>query len=118
MERLSVNVQTGEVTTIPLTQEEMNAIILTPPAPFVPQTVSRYQGREAMRRTTHGTGTLFEAVEALIAASEIPELYKDAWAEIQTFVRTSPMLNALADMLGLTEQQRDDLFILAYGITV
>ncbi len=88
-----------------------------PPPPPVPQSVSRYQGREAMRRTAYGDGTLLEAVEALIAAPETPQLYKDAWNDIQTFQRNSPMLLALAAQLGITDQL-DDLFILADSIHV
>ncbi|WP_454669551.1 hypothetical protein [Achromobacter kerstersii] len=80
-----------------------------------PASVSRYQGREAMRLTPHGEGgaSLFDAFMVLMEREETPVYYRRAWDELQAFERTSPMLNAAADELGLTQAQRDDLFRLA-----
>lgn len=86
------------------------------PAPPVPQVVSRFQGREAMRQTTQGDTTLFDAAEAVLAAEGTPSVYVNAWAELQEFRRDSEMLAAVAAMLGLTAAQIDALFILAASI--
>lgn len=82
----------------------------------VPHTVSRYQGREAMRLTDHGEGTLFDAFEALLTNPDTPAYYRRAWDELLTFDRDSPMLLAAADMLGLTSEDLDTLFFLAGSI--
>lgn len=86
------------------------------PAPVVPLSVSRFQGREAMRQTPHGDTTLFDAAEAALATDSVPAIYANAWAELQEFRRDSEMLSAVAGMLGLTVAQIDALFILAAGI--
>jgi hypothetical protein len=83
------------------------------PAP-VPQFVSRYQGREAMLLTPYGTAddgvSLFDAAVSLLALPDTPAYYVRAWDELQTFERDSPMLTAIADELGLTEEDLDTLF--------
>lgn len=90
----------------------------TPAPPPVPEVVSRFQGREAMHRTAHGDGTLFEAVEALLAQPDTPAWYRRAWDDLQEFRRDSEMLAAIAGLLGLTGLQIDALFILAADIQV
>lgn len=82
----------------------------------VPQVVSRFQGREAMHRTGHGDGTVFDAVEALLSDSATPAMYRRAWNDLQEFRRDSEMLAAIAGMLGLSSAQIDALFILAASI--
>ena len=86
------------------------------PAPPVPQTVSRFQGREAMWQTPHGEVSLFEAAEAVLADPATPAMYRRAWDDLQEFRRDSEMLAAIAGMLGLTAAQIDALFILAASI--
>lgn len=88
--------------------------IAAPPA--VPLVVSRFQGREAMWQTPHGVTTLFEAAEAVLADPETPPMYKRAWDDLQEFHFDSEMLIAIATALGLTEQDRKNLFILAGSI--
>lgn len=94
----------------------------TVPAPAAtPETVSRYQGREAMRLTRFPAEgrpdrTLFEAFEELLNDPTTPAYYRRAWDELQIFERGSAMLNAAADVLGLTQAKRDDLFRLAAAI--
>lgn len=100
------------------------------PAPQepVPMAVSRYQGRQALRLSTIEDGRivindtsgpspakrdLLTAVEELLAAPTTPAYYREAWSDIQQFERDSPMLLAIADELGLTAANLDDLFILA-----
>ena len=101
-------------------QPEMNyvqwAAEAPEPGPPVPQTVSRFQGREAMWQTPHGDTTLFEAAEEVLADPDTPAMYRRAWDDLQEFRRDSEMLAAVAGMLGLTAAQIDALFVLAASI--
>lgn len=87
-----------------------------PPTP-IPQSVSRWQGREAMLLTPYGSPadgvSLFDAAEALLHRPETPAYYLRAWDELQAFEFDSPMLVAIADELGLTYQDRVALFLFA-----
>lgn len=91
----------------------------------VPASVSRYQGRQALRlstieadfivindtfETSPAKRDLLAVVEELLDQAETPAYYRDAWAELQQFERDSPMLLAIADELGLGAVQLDDLF--------
>ncbi|EHK64772.1 hypothetical protein [Achromobacter arsenitoxydans] len=108
----------------PMTSEQVAAVMAVygahdpdaAPPPDVPQVVSRFQGREAMHRTAHGDGTLFEAAEALLAQPDTPAWYRRAWDDLQEFRRDSEMLAAIAGMLGLSAAKIDALFILAGSI--
>ena len=82
---------------------------LTPP-PFIPQEVSRFQAKEALRRINK----LADA-NAAVAASGDAQLQL-AWSEAPNFPRNSPGLNALAPALGLSQADLDQLFITAAGI--
>lgn len=98
-----------------------------PPArEYVPVVVSRFQGRQALRLSTiddgrvvindtsapnEGKRDLLAAVEELLAKATTPAYYREAWNDIQQFERDSPMLIAIADELGLTAANLDDLFI-------
>ena len=90
-----------------------------PPTP-IPQSVSRWQGREAMRLTPYGSPeagvSVFDAAVALLARPETPAYYLRAWAELQDFEYDSPMLTAVADALGLSKSDRDSLFIFAASL--
>jgi len=86
------------------------------PEQFVPQVVSRFQGREAMHQTPYGDGTLFDAADAIIADPQTPAMYRRAWDDLQEFRRDSEMLAAVAVMLDLSQTQIDALFILAASI--
>ncbi len=88
------------------------------PEPDVPEVVSRFQGREAMHQTPYGEGSLFEATEAALDNPDTPAMYRRAWDDLQEFHFDSEMLIALATSLGLTEQDRKNLFILAGSIKV
>ncbi|SEJ85337.1 hypothetical protein [Achromobacter sp. NFACC18-2] len=89
------------------------------PAP-APESVSRYQGREAMRLTPYGNPedgvSLFDAAETLLAREDTPAYYVRAWEELQTFDFDSPMLIAVADELGLTREDRVSLFLFAASL--
>lgn len=79
----------------------------------IPAVVSRFQGREAMHRTAHGDGTLFDAAETVLAHPDTPAMYRRAWDDLQEFHRDSEMLYAIATALGLDSDDLDALFILA-----
>ncbi|GEM_PF-1200470 len=107
-----------------LTPEQRDAILAVVAAhdanaeapPEVPTVVSRFQGREAMHQTPHGDGSLFDAVEDVLAHPDTPAMYRRAWDDLQEFHFDSEMLIALATALGLTEQDRKNLFIGAGNI--
>lgn len=78
----------------------------------VPQSVTRWRFLRALRETSYGNGTLYDAVSGAISAANSPAL-TNAWNEVGEFVRDSAVLAQLADGLGLTSGQVDDLFRLA-----
>ena len=113
MERIEVNIDTGEVKTIQLTQEEIETILNNQPTPVVviPQEVTRFQARAALYQSG-----LFEAVEAEITKPETDMMLKLAWQDALTFKRNSSFVTGMATLLNLTEEQLDGLFSLAATI--
>ena len=111
----TVNVITGEVTTREMTPEEIAA--LPPPQPTpVPQQCSGRQGQKALLRTPYGEDSnMLAAVKALIAS--IPDDFMREDAELDfnaaTWERNNQTLQALWVQLGGTEEQLDNLFVLA-----
>lgn len=118
-----MNAQRPELLSVAGSDGEWHA----PPA-AVPAVVSRFQGRQALRLSTIEDGRivindtagpspakrdLLAAVEELLAAPTTPAYYREAWNDIQQFERDSPMLLAIADELGLSAANLDDLFIFA-----
>ncbi|MBX6333969.1 hypothetical protein IRY61_01350 [Candidatus Saccharibacteria bacterium] len=73
--------------------------------------VSRLQARMALH-----TFGLFDAVDAMMNDPETPLLYREAWLNAQYFRRMSPTVLAMADKLGLSEGQLDELFLFASSI--
>ena len=73
------------------------------PPPPVPETVSRFQARAALLQI----GKLADAEAVVAQADAITQL---AWAEAIEWKRTSPALNTLAEAIGLTQPEIDDLF--------
>lgn len=106
----------GKIQDLPATLEPVEK--LPEPKQPVPQSVSRFQGREAMWQTLHGNTTLFEATEVVLVNPQTPAKYKRAWDDLQEFHRDSEMLIAIANQLELTEEDLDKLFILAASIKV
>lgn len=102
----------GILTNVPLTLEPAEFVVPEPES-FVPRVVSRWQGREAMRITEWGDADVISAVEAVLADPSTPPYYRTAWDELQQFELDSPMLIAIADVIGMTEAQRFDMFRLA-----
>lgn len=83
---------------------------VAPPAP-VPQEVTRFQARAALLQAG-----LLDQATAIIATQST--LVKMAWDEQPTWRRTSPALSAIANALGLTSDQVDELFRAAARINI
>lgn len=81
------------------------------PPPPIPQTVTRFQALAVL-----SAGGYLDTVRNYINTLDPNNVQRLAWENATDWERTSPTLNALAQMLGLTESQVDDLFIAASGI--
>lgn len=77
----------------------------------VPQQVTRFQALA----TLHNAGML-DQVEAMMAQPGTDKLTVLAWQNALDFKRTSSMVLDMAQALGLTDKQVDDLFIAASQI--
>ena len=84
--------------------------------PDVPPQVTRFQAREALRQTPSATAgvSLFDKVDAYMKAQGGEALR--AWEEVGVFVRTSPMVAAIGQQLGMSSADLDALFALAGSI--
>jgi len=82
-----------------------------PAAPVTSVSVSPYQARVALTQAG-----LFDAIEAIMENENTPAEAKIAWEYALVFERHSPFIESLAPLLGLTEQQIDELFVLAASI--
>lgn len=71
---------------------------------------SRFQARAAL----HDAGLLEQAETAVQEAGGRTQI---AWADATEFRRDSPTIASIADAMGLTDEQVDDLFRSAMGIT-
>lgn len=76
----------------------------------VPEVITRYQAREALRRQS-----LLSTVTALVGGSS--EEIQLKWSETTEWRRDNATLITLATALGLTSEQIDDLFRAAAQIT-
>ena len=82
-----------------------------PPAPpLVPDAISRFQGRQALRQAG-----LLDAAEAAISQASL--LIQDAWADTVEWRRDSATIALMAGALNLSDAQVDDLFRQAATIT-
>ncbi len=100
------------VATLPVASDATTVVYTLQALPErVPATVSKFQAKAALSMT----GRL-AAVEAIMASSDTPEMYKLAWNDAQEFRRSSPVLLVLASLLGLSETDLDALFIAAAKI--
>lgn len=88
------------------TQEQLDAVVIDPNAPIVPASVTPRQVRLLLLQQG-----LLSSVEAMIAQQD--EATKITWEFALEFKRSDPLLNALGQNLGLTEQQIDLFFIAA-----
>lgn len=82
------------------------------PPPPIPQTVTRFQARVALVQAGH-----FDTIDTYIATLPKTDVKRLAWEDAAEWERASPTLNFLANMLGLTDTDVDDLFILASSIS-
>ncbi|MBG23760.1 MAG: hypothetical protein CMF22_10595 [Idiomarinaceae bacterium] len=73
--------------------------------------VSAFQARAALN-----SAGLRDQVETLMNDPNTDQTVKDAWEYATTFKRNSPTVLALANDLGLTDEQLDDLFTQAKDI--
>lgn len=113
MNRIEVDVMTGRVRVIQLTADEIaaaQAAASTLPN-YVPQEVTRFKALAAL----HIAG-LLATVEAMMADQTTDTLTVLAWKNAQEFKRHSPMVLNMAQALGLSDQQVDELFIAASQI--
>lgn len=78
---------------------------------FVPQEVSRFQGRAALIQTGH-----MVAIQAYIDQPTTNIMVKEAWANVTVFRRQSLMMLTVASVLNLSDEDLDALFIAAHAI--
>jgi hypothetical protein len=109
-----VNMQTGEVTTgVPFTEAEQAAIAATAAATSnVPQSVTMAQAVKVLR--LHGiTAAQVEAAINTIQDGVERDLALIDWARATTVRRDSDLVASVGVALGLSEAERDALFIQA-----
>lgn len=73
------------------------------------------QARLAMAATPHGQGTLLQAVQSAIVASDNPGL-QIAWEYAVEWKRDAPEIAQIGAALGLTAAQIDTLFVRAKAV--
>ena len=84
---------------------------VVPPAPVVPEAVTRFQARAALAQAG-----LLESVTAMMEQPGTPIVVKLAWTDALEFRRHSPTVLSLAGALGMSSAQLDALFISAAQI--
>lgn len=85
--------------------------VIEPEPPEVPQVISRFQGIAQL----HKAG-LLDQVNAIMADTDTDPLTVIAWNTVQEFRRQSPIILAMATLLGLAEADLDQLFTAAKQI--
>ena len=83
-----------------------------PPPPPIPATVTRFQAL-----ATLAAGGYLDTVHTYIDTLPRSNITRLAFENAGDWERTSPTINALAAMLGLTDAQVDDLFIAASQVS-
>ena len=84
---------------------------VAPPTP-IPATVTRFQAL-----ATLAVGGWLDTVHVYIDALPRSNVQRLAWENATDWERTSPTVNAIAAMLGLSDAQVDDLFIAASQVS-
>ena len=83
-----------------------------PPPPPIPQSVTRFQALAVL-----AAGGYLDAVRTYINTLNPNNVKRLAWENAADWERSSPTLNALAQMLGLSDAQVDELFIAAAQVS-
>jgi len=83
-----------------------------PPPPPIPSSVTRFQAL-----ATLAAGGYLDTVRTYIATLDQNNVQRLAWENAADWERSSPTLNALAQMLGLTDAQVDELFVAAAKVS-
>jgi hypothetical protein len=91
--------------------EGINTVEIVDP---VPESVDRRQIRQAMSRTAYHDGTLRQALEAIVAASD--QDTRDWYAESLEFLRHNSVVLKMATALGITDTELDALWRLANSL--
>lgn len=110
MERIVVDLKTGTVHTVTITQEEIDQLPGAEPV-RIPEAVSRFQARAALLQAG-----LYSQVQEYMNRADTPQITILAWNDAQEFRRDSPTVAALAGLLSLTDSQLDALFLQASQI--
>ena len=110
MERIEVNLTTGEQTTIQLTQEEIDVILANQPLLFIPTEVSMRQARLALFQQDK-----LSQVQPLIDAMSEPAktTTQISWDYATIVQRDDDLVVQLSAAMGLTSVDLDALFTLA-----
>ena len=82
------------------------------PPPPIPQTVTRFQALAVL-----AAGGYLDTVRTYINTLDQNNVQRLAWENATDWERSSPTLNALATMLGLTDTEVDDLFVAASQVS-
>jgi hypothetical protein len=82
------------------------------PPPPIPQSVTRFQALAVL-----AAGGYLGTIRTHIATLDQNNVQRLAWENAADWERTSPTLNALATMLGLTDAQVDELFVAASQVS-
>lgn len=89
---------------------------------FVPDSISRFQMLALLKTTRYADSTMFQYVDDYVKNldEETPEniILKTAWGTASDFRRDSMPVKTAQRLLGLTDEQRDDLFKKASEIQV
>lgn len=80
---------------------------------YIPNSVSKLQAKVALLQAG-----LMPQIDAILEDSETSEIVKLAWNDASEFRRNSLPISTMAGLLNLTEQEVDDLFVLAASIEV
>lgn len=80
---------------------------------YVPNRVSKLQAKVALLQSG-----LMPQIDDILTDSETSDIVKLAWNDASEFRRGSLPINMMAGLLNLTEQEVDNLFILANSIEV
>jgi hypothetical protein len=83
-----------------------------PPPPPIPATVTRFQAL-----ATLAAGGWLDVVHTYVDALPRSNVQRLAFENATDWERTSPTVNAIASMLGLSDAQVDELFIAASKVS-